>query len=187
MSPSLTSGVTAVSAGYNHSLAVQNGAVWAWGKNTNGELGVNPGQYTYNPTPNMVNGLSNIVAVAAGDGYSLALDQHGNVWAWGYNFNGQLGDGTTNNCSTPELLTSITGVAAIATGNEHSLALKSDGSVWVWGMNSSGELGDGTTNRLPHPGTSRSLSRLRGQRGVVQYQHLRAENRVAHPRGGLRG
>ncbi len=73
-------------------------------------------------------GLSNVVAIAAGDYHSLALKSDGTVVGWGYN-----GDGQT----TPPA--GLTGVVAIAAGFYHSLALKSDGTVVGWGYNGSGQ------------------------------------------------
>ena len=144
----LTSGVTAVSAGNAHSLALQNGTVWAWGDNTFGQLGNNTNNSSTTPVQVMIDGttpLTNIIAIAAGGTHSLALQNDGTVWVWGYNNDGQLGDGTNTNENHAEKLTSISGATAIAAGFSHSLALGADGSAWVWGSNQYGQLGDGTT------------------------------------------
>ncbi|MFH1228427.1 MAG: hypothetical protein V1701_11075, partial [Planctomycetota bacterium] len=76
----------------------------------------------------------------------------GSLWAWGYNDNGQLGDGTTNQSTTPKLI-SDTGWAGavIACGGSHTVAIKSDGSLWAWGFNIFGQLGDGTTTKRTSP------------------------------------
>jgi alpha-tubulin suppressor-like RCC1 family protein len=139
------SGVTAIAAGNGHSLAVRNdGTVWAWGRNDYGELG--DGTTSNSSTPVQVQGLSGVTAIAADKGSSsMAVRQDGTVWAWGYNYFGQLGDGTTDNRLTPVQVSGLSGVIAIAAGSGHSLALTSDGSVWAWGSNGVGELGDGTT------------------------------------------
>ncbi len=75
--------------------------------------------------------------------HSLALKSDGAVWAWGWNFSGQLGNGTDLDSSIPKKVSNLTDVIAIAAGGEHSLALKSDGTVWAWGDNTSGQLGNG--------------------------------------------
>lgn len=141
------SGMTAVAAGGGHSLALKSdGTVWAWGYNGYGQLG--DGATTTRNTPVQVTGLSGavIVAIAAGQNFSMALDSNGNVWAWGYNGFGQLGDGSSTNRSTPVRAgSSLTGVTAISAGSNHSVALKSNGSVWVWGYGGNGQLGNGTT------------------------------------------
>ena len=89
-------------------------------------------------------GLSTAIGVAAGHYHSLALMADGTVRAWGYNGNGQLGDGTTTNRPRPVTVKALSGVVQVAGGRDLSLALKSDGAVWTWGLNSSGELGNGT-------------------------------------------
>jgi alpha-tubulin suppressor-like RCC1 family protein len=68
----------------------------------------------------------------AGDAYhSLALKNDGTVWAWGYNYYGELGNGTTNNSNVPVQVSGLTGITAIAGSIHHSLALKNDGTVWA--------------------------------------------------------
>lgn len=84
-------------------------------------------------------------AVSAGDGHSLFLDGRGEVWAWGDNTYGQLGDGTDVNSVSPVQVVGLTEIVAIDAGFDHSLALKADGTVWAWGNNLFGQLGDGTT------------------------------------------
>jgi len=139
----LTSGVTAISAGTNFSLALTtNGTVRAWGYNASGQLG--DGTTTTRTTNVLVTNLTSVAAIAAGGSHSLALLSNGVVRAWGYNGSGQLGDGTTTTRTTNVLVTNLTSVVAIAAGGMHSLAL-SNGYVRAWGYNGSGQLGDGTT------------------------------------------
>lgn len=69
----------------------------------------------------------------------------GEVWTWGMNNAGQLGDGTQTQRSTPVQVIGLSGVTAIAGGSWHTIALKSDGTVWTWGGNNNNQLGDGTT------------------------------------------
>src|SRR5919112_1171963 len=71
----------------------------------------------------------------------------GEVWAWGGNELGALGDGTNTDSNTPVQVSGLSGVQAVAAGELHSLALKNDGSVWAWGSNGIGQLGDGTFNQ----------------------------------------
>jgi alpha-tubulin suppressor-like RCC1 family protein len=71
--------------------------------------------------------VSDLVGVrdtAAGDHYSLALKDDGTVWAWGFNYSGQLGNGTTTDSSTPVQVSEVGGVKAIAAGLTHSLAVQ---------------------------------------------------------------
>jgi len=142
--------VEAIATGGGHSLALrQNGTVWAWGANWYGQLG--DGTTTYPRTnPVQVQGLTQAIAIAGGGNHSLALRQDGTARAWGGNYRGQLGDGTTVHPRlTPLQVQGLTGVSAIAGGGDHSLAVKQDGTAWTWGWNAYGQLGDGsTTNRL---------------------------------------
>ncbi|MBM7569509.1 RCC1 domain-containing protein [Paenibacillus sacheonensis] len=87
---------------------------------------------------------SGVIMVAGGRGHGLALKQDGTVWAWGLNYNGQLGEDQFYDRYTPIQVQRLGSVIAIAAGNEHSLALDSDGTVWAWGNNASGQLGDGS-------------------------------------------
>ena len=149
--------IQAVAGGYGHSIAVKtDGTVWAWGRNSKGELG--DGTRTdSSPTPVQVKGpggsgwLTEVQAVAAGDGYSLVLKTDGTIWAWGDNHYGQLGEETWTGSHTPVQAKGpggsgwLTGVGAVAAGPYHSLAPKTDGTVWAWGENYYGQLGDGTT------------------------------------------
>jgi alpha-tubulin suppressor-like RCC1 family protein len=100
--------------------------------------------------------LTNIVEVAAGDDHVLALDQWGNVYAWGDNRSGQLGNardmadqsflvGSGSDMYLNEtmklvpMLISIDNVASISAGGNSSAAVRNDGTVWVWGDNSKGQ------------------------------------------------
>lgn len=137
---------TPVAAGADHSLSVKpDGSVFAWGKNTYGQLG--NGTTTDSPGGVPVAGLTSVVSVAAGDRHSLALRSDGTVWGWGSNEMGQLGDGWTNDTAdVPRVLSPVpalemTGAVAVAAGCDHSLALGVDGNVWAWGNNGSGQLG----------------------------------------------
>ncbi|WP_179136313.1 fibronectin type III domain-containing protein [Paenibacillus sp. 32352] len=82
--------------------------------------------------------------IVTGEIHNLLLKEDGNLWVWGDNSKGQLGDGTTNNKTTGLKLSSISNIAMVAAGSYHSLALRKDGTVWAWGNNANGQLGNGT-------------------------------------------
>ncbi len=153
----LPSGVSpaAVTAGQFHSLAIgSDGKLYAWGYNGQGQLG--DGTTTYQrTTPVQVNLPSGVspVAVTAGQYHSLAIGSDGKLYAWGDNFNGQLGDGTTTRRTTPVQVNLPSGVSAVAVtaGESHSLAIGSDGKLYAWGWNDFGQLGDGTNNQRTLP------------------------------------
>ena len=155
-------GVLSVAAGYNHSLALSaDGRVLAWGANGKGQLG--DGTSVNHKTANAVRSadgtcdLTNIVAIAAGNYFSAALDANGAVWTWGWNDSGRLGDGTSVKHELPIRVHGVDDVGyleniiAIALGHNHSLALASDGRVYAWGSGGVGKLGDNATANRKTP------------------------------------
>ncbi|RKH18967.1 hypothetical protein D7X74_08005 [Corallococcus sp. CA047B] len=138
-------GVIAIASGFFHSAAVkQDGTAWTWGENQHGQLGDGTTNII-ETSPVQVLGVSNVIAVAAGDAHTVVLKQDGTVWAWGRNDYGQLGDGLQDyRRPTPVPVHGLTGVVRIAAGESFGLAVKQDGSLWAWGLNSFGRLGDGT-------------------------------------------
>ena len=155
------SGLTGIAGHQISSFALKSdGTIWAWGDNSFGELGNPTNANTSTPvtTPVPVSNISGATAIAAGNGFSLALKNDGTVWAWGFGFDGELGNGTTTNSATPVQVSNLSGMTAISAGNVHSLALKSDGTVWAWGFNFAGELGNGTTTNSSTPVQVSNLS-----------------------------
>jgi alpha-tubulin suppressor-like RCC1 family protein len=148
-------GVVAIAAGGSHSLAVKgDGTAWAWGGNTWGPLGngsSGSGSLVPVQVKDLTDGttfLQNVVAVSAGVNHSIALKKDGTVRGWGYNANGQTGDGTTTNPRTTAVFTAgLTGVKGIDSGGDQTVAWRTDGTVWAWGY-STGGLGDGTSNTV---------------------------------------
>jgi alpha-tubulin suppressor-like RCC1 family protein len=162
--------VTDVAAGWDHGLAVvwdgtaNFGTVWCWGEQEygrlgNGETGAAAVKYPVEVTETNGAFLSCVAQVAAGPCHSLALDDSGNVWAWGYNSDGQLGDGTTTEEAYAEEIpipvnpgTTIVYIGAGGNSTDgSSYALGSDGTIYSWGYNAYGELGIGTTTNEHSP------------------------------------
>ncbi|MFF0432023.1 hypothetical protein ACFYU9_07345 [Streptomyces sp. NPDC004327] len=157
---SFLDGVTRVSAGAFHSLALEaDGTVRSWGENSSGQLG--DGTATGRIVPVQVSGLTGVKSISAGGSHSLAARTDGTVRSWGYNAEGELGDGTHASKSTPVQVCApgtsapcssfLTGIATVSGGFQHSLALRTDGTVRSWGDNSRGQLGSGDTTSSTVP------------------------------------
>ncbi len=136
------SNIVSVAATRDHSLALsKEGTVWAWGDDSSGELGDELEIDSHIPVK--VKGLKDVVAISAeGWDHSLAITKTGDVWAWGSNQYGKLGDGTEENRSVPVKVEQVGNIIGIATGWGHSLALTKTYQVWSWGNNDHDQLGN---------------------------------------------
>jgi alpha-tubulin suppressor-like RCC1 family protein len=133
-----------------HTVYLKNdGTVWTWGSNSNGQLGNN--STTDSHIPVQVGVLSGMTVIAAGNNFTVAVKNDGTVWAWGSNSNGQLGNGTNGPGTDSNIpvqvsgTSGLSGVVGVAAGSNHTVALTSSGAVWAWGGNGNGQLGNGTT------------------------------------------
>ncbi|MDP1579159.1 MAG: choice-of-anchor D domain-containing protein [Candidatus Didemnitutus sp.] len=160
--PLATRQVVAVAAGAFHCVVLcSDGTLVAWGQNNAGQVG--DGTTTQRTLPVLVTTAGTplagraVVSIAAAGNHNLALCSDGTLVAWGDNFNGQIGDGTTTNRSVPVAVTTAgtplggKTVTRIAVGSGHSLAVCSDGTLAAWGWNTQGQLGDGTTTQRTVP------------------------------------
>ena len=137
---------TAISAGDNHSVAVNSdGKLYAWGQNTSGELG--NGTTDTRTVPVQENTFATDWSqVSAGLGFTVAIKTDGSMWAWGYNYYGQFGngkDGANENTNTIAVEGPAGNWTSVTTGSRYTVAIKSDGSMWAWGKGDSGQLGEG--------------------------------------------
>jgi alpha-tubulin suppressor-like RCC1 family protein len=133
--------VVSISGGANSAYALQHdGTVWAWGDDSQDELGDTG--YSPKQSPRRVRVPSGIVAIQAGEFSAYALRRDGTVWAWGSDSLGQLGSaGPQVARGTPVRVGRLTGIVAIAAGAGNGYALRRDGTVWGWGDDSLGQLG----------------------------------------------
>jgi alpha-tubulin suppressor-like RCC1 family protein len=163
---SLDNTVTEVAAGDYTSFAVKNdGSLWVWGSNQygargDGTSGDNIASPVQVPIPNRITTPSRLGkhAVAVGAGVYATIDTDGQVWTWGVNWNGRLGNGTTTSRYTPARVQKsatpndyLTGVVSIAAGGGTLAAVDADGAVWTWGAGANGALGNGFTKDSAYP------------------------------------
>jgi len=144
--------VSAIATGYGHSCAIASGVAYCWGDNTVGQLGNGTTVSATTPQPVPSLPIGNNDDIAAGWLHACAVVRSGtsggDVYCWGYNGDGQLGNGTTTNSAVPVLVggPGQGRYTAVAVGMSHSCALDTFGYMYCWGANYYGQLGDGTTN-----------------------------------------
>jgi alpha-tubulin suppressor-like RCC1 family protein len=149
-------GAVQISAASNHACAVvPGGTVECWGSDPYGQLG----DIATRPIP--IRGLVGATAVAAGGGaipdkiaendseYSCAIVDSGQVWCWGDDRAGQLGDGTTASSALPVQVVGVQGATQLTAGVQHACALLNAGTIECWGDDRAGELGDGSVSGHP--------------------------------------
>ena len=131
--------------------------LWSWGRNVEGQLGVNNNNTSRSTPVTTLLGGTNWKSIAGGNAHTVALKTDGTLWTWGRNSYGQLGinAGTTASRSTPvTTLLGGTNWKSIACGKAHTVALKTDGSLWSWGANFDGQLGVNNTTSRSTPVTT---------------------------------
>lgn len=147
--------VTQGSAGTDFTLVLaQNGNVYSWGANGNGQLGRTTMNGNDDPIPGAVANVTNAVQVSAGEGHACAVTQAGALLCWGDNQYGQLGrslqGGSSNNPTAVPLPGNRT-AKQVSCSNNDTCALANDGTVWCFGRNISGAVGwnapDGAFNQ----------------------------------------
>ena len=154
--------VAAIAAGGLHSLALKtDGTVWSWGSNEYYELGREVtdvcGHDDFGEDllcsmiPGRVEGLSDVVAIAAGRKHSFAITRDGNVWGWGSNRLGELGNSEAGrvNVMTSVQAEGLSDVIQVQGGEGSAAALKRDGTVWIWGTSHNGEGAPSVPTEIP--------------------------------------
>jgi alpha-tubulin suppressor-like RCC1 family protein len=141
----LTSRVKAIAAGSTHVLAITTeGKVFGWGSNQFGQIHLDKKHKTpfrkFITEPTQIQFPEEIVAVAAGAHYSVALSITGKIYTWGWNGYGQLGQGDLEPRGIPTPISNLSGISALSAGESHVIALKNS-EILGWGCNDSGQLG----------------------------------------------
>ena len=140
-------------SGGDYSLAIRSdGTLWAWGDNSDGELGQGYADANQHLSPIQVGFANNWAAIAGGAWHCLGLRSDGSLWAWGLNDQGEIGQGNnTVQYYSPTQVAIGTKWRTMAAGTRDSLAIRSDGTLWSWGANYYGELGLGHDNERDAP------------------------------------
>ncbi len=147
--------VVKLASGAQHTIALlSNGLMYAWGQGTGGALGDQTATTKNFPVRVVDTGVlkdKKIIDVVAGNSHNLALDKDNNLYAWGLNSNGQVGDGSTTSRNTAVLINSSDSplnnkiITKIAAAGNNSMVLTSDGEIYVWGNNTYGQVGNNST------------------------------------------
>lgn len=143
-------------------IANGDGHVCAWGNNSNGLLGVEPrGGQTGDPV--RIEGLENVVQVAGGHDYAMALDTAGEVRAWGRTGFGSLGNGTDENTaiSTPRVVPGLPPLRWIGASEGTAYGIDESGKLWSWGSGprqAPYEIPDSRAHEVPLPGPAQTVA-----------------------------
>ncbi len=141
-----------VAAGGTFALAIEKtgGALYAWGSNTSGVLGL--GDTLTRSSPVLVASGSTFKKVVLSGNSAIGLKSDGTVHAWGDNSAGQLGDGTVVSKSSPVQIYSANLVADVVSDRDGAFFLRTEaGDIYAWGKNTNGQLGDGTVANKSTP------------------------------------
>jgi alpha-tubulin suppressor-like RCC1 family protein len=124
----------------------KDGSLWGWGQNgSNGFLGLGDATIAESLVPIRIGTATDWETISVGSNHSLALKTNGTIWAWGYNLNGQLGNGNSSILLSPTIIGTDTDWVSISAGGNSSYAIKSNGQLFAWGQNNQSQLGDGST------------------------------------------
>jgi len=140
---------TSVSAGGFHTCAVRAGRIACWGNDGNGQLGDGSAGSVADATPGLIaSNATDWKSVSAGRNHTCAI-RAGRIACWGYDINGQLGDGSAGGTEPdprPNLIVSrATDWTSVSAGEAHTCAIRA-GRIACWGLDGSGQLGDGTAS-----------------------------------------
>uniref|UniRef100_A0A8C1Q3Y0 HECT and RLD domain containing E3 ubiquitin protein ligase 3 n=1 Tax=Cyprinus carpio TaxID=7962 RepID=A0A8C1Q3Y0_CYPCA len=144
-----------ISAGGDHSFALSlSGAVFGWGKNSAGQLGLNDEQDRAVPCHIKFLRSQKVVYISCGEEHTAALTKEGGLFTFGNGSRGQLGHDSTRNEPLPRRVMELMGteVSQIACGRHHTLAfVPSTGLVYAFGCNTQGQLGTGLRGNAKSP------------------------------------
>lgn len=139
-----------LAAGFHHTCGVTSAdALYCWGRSDRGQLGL--GAVAGMTTPARVGGAATWHSVVTGYQHTCAINSEGNgeLWCWGENSQGQVGDGTQSMRDTPQQITSAAGWRVVAAGDEFTCGIEQGGALRCWGSNGYGKNGTGADRASP--------------------------------------
>jgi len=149
-----------ISAGYSHTCEITGGNAYCWGLNASGELGNNSTVNSSVPVPVYTGGALagvTLTQISAGDNFTCALSSAGAAYCWGYDVDGELGNGANTASQVTPVAVTTSGVLSGVTLTQISAelgfacAVGSAGAAYCWGLGTSGQLGNnlGTSSNVP--------------------------------------
>lgn len=141
----------AIATMFNNTIAIKtDGSLWGWGSNTNYQLGSynHAGPYYY---PEQISLDYDWSYISGGYGHSVAIKTDGSLWSWGFNDNGQIGDGTMTDRQFPYHIGNNTNWSSVTCTYFSSIALNSSGIHYGWGQNTNGQIGNDTNVNSFYP------------------------------------
>lgn len=174
--------LVAISSGTSHACGIdREGQLWCWGDNRFGQLGLGSASLrtsSVNTPSRVAGGSGKFRAVVAGGQHTCAIDQNNQLWCWGDNRLGQLGQAAPTIFSQPTQVSGVGRVKHLALGNAHSCIQRSDQVVLCWGDNRQGQLG------TPSPAQRHRPARVNGL-GPVQMLAAGGDRSCAASNSGL--
>ena len=136
---------TIMSAGYYQTCALTStGAAWCWGRDSSGQVGDGNDGQADKYAPVAVAGSHTFAALSGGLFHTCGIDTAGTAWCWGFDGNGQLGNGADSATKfTPVQVAGTGGFTTLTAGQYHTCGINSAGAAWCWGADADGQVGDG--------------------------------------------
>ena len=136
--------ISSLVAGHGMSMVVmEDSSLWAWGNNSQGEIG--NGATDFVPLPTLI--MTNVKMASSAFGRTAAVGFDGSLWMWGNNAGGLYGNGTTEDSLYPVKI--MDDVLFVSVGDTHTAIIKVDNSLWVWGAHNQASYLDNMFPRVP--------------------------------------
>jgi alpha-tubulin suppressor-like RCC1 family protein len=138
---------SSVSSGNRHTCGIRTDhSLWCWGGDGYEQLGDGAGG-DFRPSPTKVGTQLNWSSIRAGTFHTCGTRTDHTLWCWGWNSDGQIGDGTSGtNRSIPKRVGSLKNWAKAGAGGSHTCGVRTDHHLWCWGDSGNGAIGDGSTS-----------------------------------------